>query len=355
MSIPGQLCTHSDAARRSQPCHVDSIQVGVNYERMVTLADVARAAGVSLATASRVFSKPEKVASSTRERVQTAATHLGYVGNSTARALATGTSGLVGLIVPDLGSPYFTPLIAAIQTEIARSGYELIIADSTGAPETELTIARRLRGRADGLILASPRASDSDLLEVGSELPLITVNHVAPGISSVGVDVTIGLTKLCELLVARGHRRITYVGGPPGSRTDDGRFAVISSAMASQSGTVTRLGPVTPRAGSGADCYPAIRQSHATAVIAYNALVAHGLILAATADDVAIPDQLAVAAADDLIDVGLGLPTITAITQPLTHVGEKAGELVIAEIAAGDRHEPHRIAFPGVLTLGATV
>lgn len=179
-----------------------------------TLADVAKAAGVSLATASRVFGGPEKVSEATRQKVTKAAESLGYVANSTARALATGSSGLLGMVIPDLSSSYFAPLISAVQTEVEESGCELIIVDSRGKTDVEVEIAQRLHGRVDGLILASPRSSAQALSAVANRIPLVTVNRELPGISSVSIDVTAGLTKLCALLIKRGHRRIAYIGGP---------------------------------------------------------------------------------------------------------------------------------------------
>src|SRR5699024_11091322 len=144
---------------------------------VVTLADVARQAGVSLATASRVFSRPEKVGVETTGKVLEAADRLGYIANSTARALAMGSSGLLGLVVPKLSSSYLAPLISAVQSEVERSGFELIIVDSRGVPESEIEVARRLRGRVDGLIFASPRSSGTALANVALGFPIVTVNR----------------------------------------------------------------------------------------------------------------------------------------------------------------------------------
>lgn len=329
-----------------------------------TLADVAKAAGVSLATASRVFGGPEKVSEATRQKVTKAAESLGYVANSTARALATGSSGLLGMVIPDLSSSYFAPLISAVQTEVEESGCELIIVDSRGKTDVEVEIAQRLHGRVDGLILASPRSSAQALSAVANRIPLVTVNRELPGISSVSIDVTAGLTKLCALLIKRGHRRIAYIGGPPGSMSDATRFATISSAMRSVGGTAFKLGPIDPNAQAGAHSFSDVREVKATAVIAYNALVAHGLILAATEAGRAVPHDLAVAAADDLTDIGLGLPNMTAITQPINTAGRLAGQMLFAHSRGRPQRNDEavtesisgvqRIVLPTRLVLGDT-
>lgn len=333
---------------------------------MVTLADVAKHAGVSLATASRVFGRPEKVGDTSTQNVIKAAADLGYVANSTARALATGSSGLLGMVVPNLSSSYFSPLISAVQAEVEDSGFELIIVDSRGTPGAEIQIAQRLQGRVDGLIFASPRSSAAALAEVLHRLPVVTINRELPGISSVSIDVTDGLTELCGLLIERGHERIAYLGGPLGSLSDGSRFETISAALRTAGGTAVHLGPIEPNTQAGSQSFSEIQKTGATAVIAYNALVAHGLILAATDADRTVPGDLAVAAVDDLIDIGLGLPAMTAITQPMNEAGRAAGRMLIARAsrvqgttaeadAQGEAiSDSHRIVLPTTLIIGDT-
>lgn len=328
---------------------------------MVTLADVAHQAGVSLATASRVYGKPEKVGAETTSKVLEAADRLGYIPNSTARALALGNSGLLGLVVPKLSSSYFAPLISAVQSEAESLGYELIIVDSRGAPESEVEIAGRLRGRVDGLIFASPRSSGTALTNMARDFPIVTVNRELPDLDSVSVDVTAGLIKLCELLIERGHSTIAYLGGPAGSLSDDGRFHTIRSAIKKCGGETLRFGPVEPNVSAGTKSLSMLREAGVSAAIAYNALVAHGLMLAASTVGAKIPEDFAVAAADDLIDIGLGLPSLTAITQPIGEAGTMAGRMLIAQVGRVQtpRIEPHprsiqRLVLPSTLVIGDT-
>jgi len=328
---------------------------------VVTLADVARQAGVSLATASRVFGRPEMVGAETTARVIEVADRLGYIANSTARALARGSSGLLGLVVPQLSSSYFAPLISAVQSKVESSGFELIIVDSHGCPESEVEIAARLRGRVDGLIFASPRSSGAALAEVARGFPIVTVNRELPDFDSVSVDVTAVLTELCELLIARGHRTIAYLGGPAGSLSDDGRFLTVRTALEDNGGEALRFGPVEPKVSAGTESFSMLQEGGVSAVIAYNALVAHGLMLAAAAVGAKVPEDLAVAAVDDLIDIGLGLPSLTAITQPLGEIGSSAGRMLVARVAppprvdsdAGTRTAQH-LVLPSTLVIGET-
>lgn len=328
---------------------------------MATLADVAKHAGVSLATASRVFGRPDKVGEATKQKVTRVAAELGYVANSTARALATGSSGLLGMVVPDLSSSYFAPLISAVQTEVEDSGFELIIVDSRGKPTAETQIAQRLQGRVDGLIFASPRSSATALSAVTDRVPTVTVNRELPGINSVSIDVSAGLSELCELIISRGHRRIAYIGGPPGSMSDGKRFDTIAAALHAAGGTAIHLGPIDPNAQAGTQSFSHVDDATVTAVVAYNALVAHGLILAASDAGQTVPHDLAVAAADDLTDIGLGLPAMTAITQPINEVGRLAGQMIIQETRRPhqtntDAQIPNfqRLVLPTTLVIGDT-
>ncbi|MFE6159308.1 LacI family DNA-binding transcriptional regulator, partial [Streptomyces sp. NPDC056486] len=117
---------------------------------MATLLDVARAAGVSKATASRALQRPELVAESTRLRVREAADRLGFHPNAAARALTTGRTGLIGLIVPTLSNPFFAPLVMGAQQAAEETESHLLIAVSEYDAQREAALADRLSEQADG-------------------------------------------------------------------------------------------------------------------------------------------------------------------------------------------------------------
>lgn len=333
---------------------------------MVTLHDVATHAGVSTATVSRVFARPDKVSPATADRVIRAADELGYVPNGAARALATGLTGLIGLVVPSLSNSYFSPIITAVQATLEQAGFELLVADSHGEAAREAHILTRLRGRVDGVITASPRSADEVIAAHAAVMPLVTINAQVPGVASVAVDVHAGLAELCSWLLMRGHRNLVYLGGPAGSRYDDARYATIRQHLDQHAAAVTHLGPVPPKAVAGAKILPEIRATGATAVIAYNALVGSGIVSAAVQAGVRVPDELAVVAVDDLVDLGLGLPAMTAIRQPMYQVGVTSAEMLV-ELAAASRRTQrtqsaedagatpaqHRV-LPTTLVTGAT-
>ncbi|WP_179426644.1 LacI family DNA-binding transcriptional regulator [Spelaeicoccus albus] len=304
---------------------------------MATLDEVAIRAGVSASTVSRVFSRPDKVSEKTRERVRTAAASVGFARNSAARALARGRTDLVGLLVPDLRSPYFAPIISAAHAEAERAGGELVIADSHGDANREAEILWRLRGRVDGMILVSPRSDATVISDAAKMIPIVTVNRAVDMVDSVVIDVERGTHELAAHILGAGHRTIAYIGGPPGSLTDETRFAALMTSADERHAECRRLGVVEPTIAAGASLHESVVHSGATAVVAYNGLVAYGLLSALGASGHQVPDDIAIASTDDLLDVGFGIPNITGIHQPLAQAGREATERLGARIAGNFR------------------
>lgn len=299
---------------------------------MATLDEVAIRAGVSASTVSRVFSRPDKVSEKTRERVKTAAASVGFARNSAARALARGRTDLIGLLVPDLRSPYFAPIISAAHAEAEKTGGELVIADSNGAADREAEILRRLRGRVDGMILVSPRSDATVISDAAKLIPIVTVNRAVDMVDSVVIDVEQGTHELAAHILDTGHKKIAYIGGPPGSLTDETRFAALKSSSDERCAECQRLGVVEPTIAAGASMFESVVNSGATAVVAYNGLVAYGLLSALRASGHRVPDDVAIASTDDLLDVGFGIPNITGVHQPLAQAGRDAAKLLGARI-----------------------
>src|SRR5690349_22704744 len=137
---------------------------------MTTVHDVARRAGVSIATVSRVFGRPEVVAQDTRHRVLAAAEELGYAPHTAAQALVRGRTGHLGLLVHDLANPFYATIAKGAQAEARRSGFAVLTADYGDRPADELDLARDLARRVDGLLLYSSRPLDRELADAVREL-----------------------------------------------------------------------------------------------------------------------------------------------------------------------------------------
>ncbi len=186
----------------------------------VTIRDVAAAAGVHPATASRAFSAPHLLRPATRDAVLAAAARLGYRPNQTARALTTGRTSHLAVIVPDIANPFFPPLIKAAQRSAREHGYQVFVADTDEDPATEEEVVTALARRVDGLLLVSPRLPGDAVARLAAgPPPLVLVNRSVPGLPAVLMDVGGGTEAAVAHLADLGHRRIVLLGGPRGSWT----------------------------------------------------------------------------------------------------------------------------------------
>ncbi|MFD5118269.1 LacI family DNA-binding transcriptional regulator [Streptomyces sp. NPDC058385] len=290
---------------------------------MATLMDVARAAGVSKATASRALQRPELVAEPTRLRVLDAAQRLGFHPNAAARALTTGRTGLVGLVVPTLSNPFFAPLVMGAQETAEKTDHHLLIAVSEYDPTREAELADRLAEQADGLIMVTPVGTDAALRERSRRFPLVLVDRQVGRLPAVVADTATGLAQLMDHLLDQGHRDIAYVSGPAGSWADGQRSAILSERAAQAKARLHVLGPLPPTFDAGTEAACALPRD-ATAVLAYNSYLTLGLLHGLAAENRRVPEDVSLAAADDLSSLRSTTPPVTALDVPVEEVGALA-------------------------------
>ena len=184
-----------------------------------TIRDVAKASGVHISTVSRTFSAPHLVNVETRTRVQTCAEQLGYRPNRAARALITGRTFNIGLMVADIANPFFPPLIKAAESQARRHDHHVFVADTNEDALVEEDLIRALSKQVDGVLLCSPRMSNSLIEQLSREVPLVVVNRQITGVPAVVMDVAQGARDAIDHLIGLGHTSITLVTGPRGSWT----------------------------------------------------------------------------------------------------------------------------------------
>jgi LacI family transcriptional regulator len=314
------------------------------------LEDVARAAGVSKATASRAFVHPELVAEPTRKRVLDAATALRFEPNRAARALTTGRTGLIGLIVPTLANPFFAPLLAGAQRGAEDIDSNLLVTVSDHSAQREARLFERLADQVDGFIVVTPLSADETIRRLSQARPVILIDRKVPRVPSVVVDTAGGVGILAEHLMELGHRHIAYVAGPPGSWVDTQRRRALTARLARTGATPVVLDPLPPTFDAGITAAARL-PTGVTAVIVYNSYVALGLLHALAASGVRVPEDLSLASLDDLIPLGSTTPAITALEVPL----DEAGRLAIAHLhstTGGDR--PRSTTLPTRLLIRAS-
>lgn len=292
---------------------------------MATLRDVARAAGVSPATASRALSSPHTVSVEKRQQVLQAAELLGYQPNRSAQALATGRSGHLGLVLPDLANPFFASIAKGVQARAREMGMAVLVADSEESGRLEQDIVDDLQGSVDGVILCSPRMSEQAIAARADQGPLVLVNRKLDGIPSVSFDAASGIRQALAHLRALGHRTVAYVGGPATSWSEGERRRALDAVA---DVTVVDIGNHRPVYAGGFAATDLALETGATAVLCYNDLVALGVMNRLRARGLSVPDEVSVVGFDDIPAATFITPMLTTVAIPLTRAGREAVDLL---------------------------
>jgi LacI family transcriptional regulator len=292
-----------------------------------TIRDVARASGVHVSTVSRTFSAPHLVNPATRGRVLATAERLAYRPNRAARALTTGRTGNIGLIVADIANPYFPPMIKAAASRAREHEYHVFVADTEEDPAAEHEFVVAMAKQVDGILLGSPRMANDAIERLSREVPLVVVNRVVAGVPAVVMDVARGAREAMEYLIGLGHRDLLYVGGPRGSWTNrEIRRSVLATARA-HGARVQVVGPNPPNRSGGVAATRHV--AGATGVLAYNDLMAIGLIAGLQERGIAVPAEVSVIGIDDTSLSTLVRPALTTVATPTAAAGRAAVDILL--------------------------
>jgi DNA-binding LacI/PurR family transcriptional regulator len=303
----------------------------------VTIKDVARAAGVSPSTVCRALASPHLVRPETGERVRAAARELGYRPNRAARGLITGRTGNLGIIVPDLANPFFPSVVKGMQARAREADYAVFLADTDEDPAAEVELVRALSKQVDGIVLCSPRMSDEDLRSLVAETPLVMLNRRSGRIPSVTVDNVEGIRLAVAHLTALGHRRIAYVEGPRTSWSNRERLRGLKLATAAAGVDLVSVGNFLPQFNGGVAAADLVLAADVSAVVAYNDLVALGLLSRFTARGVAVPTQMSLIGCDDIALSEMVNPALTSIALPKEQTGRAGVDLLLHLLETPDR------------------
>ena len=295
---------------------------------MSTSRDVAKAAGVTVATVSRALSEKAAVSSATRRHVLAVADRLGYSPDPAARRLTTGRSGNIGLIVPDLSNPFFADVAKGVQRRARDRRRSIFISDTDEQARLEADAVRHLARQVDGIIWASPRLSDEALAELRPMVPVVLLHRSSPGWWSVTAEYREGMRQTLVNLHALGHRTVAYAGGPAASWSGAQRLDGLRTAAADLAITLVELGSVAPTIDGGLAAADVVLASEATALVAYNDAVGLGAMARLAARGVKVPDDLSVVGCDDTMLSRLTLPPMTTVNVPRYEAGDVALSLL---------------------------
>lgn len=314
--------------------------------RETTINDIARAAGVSKATVSRVLNGVPTVNPEIAQMVRGVIDELGYTPSQTARSLSLGVNRTVGVLVPDLGNPMFHQVLHGFNQAAARDGYHVVVSDSFEKAEAEPELARDLRDRTDAVALFSPRMTRPDLLALLPRVAPVAVLNRTTGknAGSVLIDYREGVIVLARHLISLGHRRVAYLAGPADARANWERQRGLAEIRETEADVEIIEVPCGHSFEDGYNAWPALRETGATAVIAYNDVVALGLLGRLSEEGVSVPDELSVAGFDDIPFARYSSPSLTTMTAGLSGIGERLWAVLRAEMTHDPLREP--IVFP---------
>ncbi|MEV7244375.1 LacI family DNA-binding transcriptional regulator [Streptomyces sp. NPDC003236] len=301
----------------------------------VTMADVARVAGVSTATVSYVLSGKRPVSPVTRAAVEAAIADLGFAVNTAARSLRTGRSSLVALIVPDIANPFFAQLAATLQEELRGLGMHVVVCNTRADREEERALlAEAVQQRFAGVVITPFRLLPKDLdtlsragipTVVSADVPFGAVDQVTP-------DARAATRQALERVTAAKRRRIAVIAGPRDATGGDPRLELLR-ALARQFGTslpgaLVVRGEHTREAGAAGFAELMSRRYPPDAVFCSNDVIAVGALDKARELGIDVPGDVALVGHDDASFASLVRPQLTTIRYPAEDVGRAAAQLL---------------------------
>ncbi|MEV0090831.1 LacI family DNA-binding transcriptional regulator [Streptomyces sp. NPDC050738] len=312
--------------------------------KKATIADVAAAAGASVATVSRVLNGVRTVDPVLADRVRATIGELGYRPSAAAQGLARGRSGTLGVLVPDLANPYFHEIIKSVSAVARSSGARVLVMDSDENAAEERELAEELMRYADGLLLCSPRMERADLAALATRsVPMLVTNRQVPGLAlqSITVDFFGGMMALCGHLAQLGHHRVVYLSGPEHAWANGERLRGVSAAEAfGLSVSVLACGYTTD---DGYAVAPAALETGATAVLAYNDFVALGVLARLGELGVRVPEDISLTGFDAVDVARYSAPPLTTVAVPRDRLGRAAGEALGRLMAGDEGTEPETV------------
>jgi LacI family transcriptional regulator len=322
---------------------------GSHRRPAATIYDIAELAGVNPSTVSRALSTPGRISAKTEQKIHAAAKELNYRVNPAARALLTGRTKTIGLIVADITNPVFFDVVRGAERESAAHDYTLVLAEFRESAEMEMITARRLMPSVDGLILATARIDPAGIRDLADEKPVVIINREVDGIASVIANVDPGIAEAIGHLAGLGHTAIAYIAGPQRSWVSHRRWESIREHAEAVGMTVARLSSDQPVMEAGRAIAPEVIASGATAVFAYNDLLAIGLMQELIARSVSVPGQISIVGFDNIFGADFTTPGLTSINAPHTESGIHAARGILDMLGGGTPADDHGLVTNLVL------
>lgn len=325
---------------------------------MPTIKDVAREAGVSVATVSRVMNDSGPVSEETRRRIREVATRMRFAPNVAARSLITARTMTLGVLLPDLYGEFFSEVIRGIDQASRRRGYHLLVSSShADRQETEAALLA-MRGRVDGLIIMSPDLDARALVEnLPDRLPLVLMNSTleGDGFDSLRIENYQGASAVMRHLLARGHRRIAIIKGAPRNHDAAERLrgyrAALKRAGIERDPRWEIAGDFTDESGYRAVDVLLQLDPRPTALFAANDAMAIGAMSALREAGIDVPGAMSVVGFDDIPVARYVTPALSSVRVPIGALGERATEMLLEAVVEKQRRVRRRETLPTELVV----
>lgn len=324
----------------------------------VTIRDVARAAGVSVATVSRVVNGTAVVREETRLRVEEEVARLAYSPNAAARSLITSRTSTVGVVLPDIWGEYFSEVIRGIDLAARQAGYHVLVSSSHSDAAETRDVLRAMHGRVDGVIVMSPHEPPRTLEgSLPPALPVVFLNSAPGGTRhpSLSVDNRGGARAMAAHLLGLGHRRVAFVTGPSSNFDAAERLRGFRDALRAAGLPAARAvevaGDFSEESGEKAGEAICRLAPRPTAVFAANDSMAIGVLVALRRAGLDVPGGVAVAGFDDIPVARFAHPPLSTVRHDIRSLGERAFARLLACIEGEAPSPAAREVFPFRLVL----
>ncbi|MEQ9812074.1 MAG: substrate-binding domain-containing protein [Azospirillaceae bacterium] len=320
-----------------------------------TIKDVARAAGTSIGTVSRVLNAHPNVTPLSRQRVMRAVQSLGYEPNLAAQSMRTRTKKAIGFMVNDIANPLFAKISRHAETLFHENGYSLLLANTAGKTSTEIDLVEQFfKHRTDAILLSLADETNPALLQAlrGVDIPIVVMDREPEGIDvdRVMTDHGQGMRQATEYLIRLGHRRIGLITADrrisPGRARLDGYLEAHRKAGVSVDPRLIRARTLSAEFGFQEASSLLAAADRPTALIAGGNQILVGAMRAIRQHGIALPHDLSLVSCDDTELTELAGPPITVIWRDLGLIGRTAADLLLQRLAADAGWEPRRILLP---------
>ncbi|WP_203718035.1 LacI family DNA-binding transcriptional regulator [Asanoa siamensis] len=321
----------------------------LSKSKAATIYEVAKHAGVSIATVSRALRDSDLVTEATRARVRAAVEALNYTPNQSGRALAEGRHAANGIVFPDLTGPYYAEVVLGYEEIAAELGRSVLILTTHGRRDAEAAV-HDLAGRVDGLAVMGNTVGDDTVRAIAATgVPLVLLARPpVDGIDTIRTRNERTAAELAEHLVAHGHRRFVFAGDPQAAPDMAGRYAGLVKVLRAHGLPRPDLRPCAYDVEAGERVGAQLMADPPDAVVCANDEVALGVHIAAEAAGRSVPHDLAVTGWDDVLAARFA--GLTTVTQPMRELGATAARWLderIGERSTGpDRANPRRRVLP---------